>query len=219
MKKGSNTLGSHGAGILLILSAPSGAGKSTLARMLREQRSDVEVSVSHTTRSPRGSEVDGVHYHFVSREEFEERIAAGQFAEYAQVYENYYGTSREVVETILRNGNSVVLDIDIQGGEQLMSAFPEAVGVFVIPPSFEELENRLIARSTDTAESQARRLASARDEVRASGAYEYVVVNKKLVDAVAKLSSILDAELARRGRMEGAIGELLASETKQEKTS
>ena len=187
--------------------------------MLREQRSDVEVSVSHTTRPLRGNEVDGVHYHFVSREEFEERIAAGQFAEYAQVYENYYGTSREVVETILSNGKSVVLDIDIQGGEQLMSAFPEAVGVFVIPPSFQELENRLIARSTDTAESQAKRLAAARDEVRASGAYEYVVVNNKLVDAVAQLSSILDAELARRGRMEGAIGELLASETEQEKTS
>ncbi len=212
-------MGRQGAGILLILSAPSGAGKSTLARMLREQRSDVEVSVSHTTRPPRGNEVDGVHYHFVSREEFEERIAAGQFAEYAQVYENYYGTSREVVETILSNGKSVVLDIDIQGGEQLMSAFPEAVGVFVIPPSFQELENRLIARSTDTAESQAKRLAAARDEVRASGAYEYVVVNNKLVDAVAQLSSILDAELARRGRMEGAIGELLASETEQEKTS
>ena len=205
------------AGILLILSAPSGAGKSTLARMLREHRSDVEVSVSHTTRPPRGQEVDGVHYHFVTRDDFESRIEAGKFAEYARVYENYYGTSREAVESILSRGNSVVLDIDIQGGEQLMRAFPEAVGVFVIPPSFKELESRLVARSTDSAESRAKRLASARDEILSSGEYDYVVVNDELENAVSQLNSILDAELARRTRMQGAITDLLASHDVQEK--
>ena len=207
----------RGQGVLLILSAPSGGGKSTLANRLRSERADVEISISHTTRSIRGEEEDGVHYHFVTEEVFKERANKGAFAEHAIVYGNYYGTSREVVDGILARGHHVILDIDIQGGEQLMDTYPDAVSVFVVPPSLEALEQRLIARSTDSEASMQLRLASARQEVQASSRYQYVLINDDLDQAVKQLHEILNTETLRRHRMEHVLRPYLNAPIAEEK--
>lgn len=210
-------MNSGSRGILLILSAPSGGGKSTLANRLRAEREDVEVSVSHTTRPIRGAEVHGEHYHFVNREDFQALVDAGAFAEHAVVYGNYYGTSRQVVDDILGRGNHVILDIDIQGGEQLMAAYPDAVSVFIVPPSMKVLEQRLSERSTENPETLQLRLSSAKAEIEASRNYQYVVINDELSDAVSRLKEILNAETARRSRMENALGALLQENPMEEK--
>jgi guanylate kinase len=199
-------------GVLLILSAPSGGGKSTLASRLRERRDDVEISISHTTRAIRGEEVDGLHYHFVSDEGFLDRVAEGAFAEHAMVYGRRYGTSRQALDSILGRGHHVILDIDIQGGEQLMATYPDAVSVFVVPPTMEALSERLRARSTESDEGLSMRLALAKDEIRESKNYAYVVVNDQLDEAVDVLSGILDAEGYKRSRMNPQLEALLSEE-------
>ena len=204
-------------GLLLILSAPSGGGKSTLARQLRATRKDVEVSVSHTTRAPRGNEQNGVEYHFVSKDEFLQLVEEKAFAEYATVYGNFYGTSRAVVEGILARGNHVILDIDTQGGEQLMAAYPEAVSVFVVPPSLGELEKRLRARGTESEDSLMTRLALAKEEMAIASRYDYVVVNDELERAAETLHGILDSEPHRSSRMQPVLSALLSEETRREK--
>jgi guanylate kinase len=188
-------------GQLLVLSAPSGAGKTTLARMFVERTPGAFFSVSATTRAPRGHERDGVDYHFLSPERFQSLVDAGAFAEWAEVHGHRYGTLRESVEQALRGSGVAVFDIDVQGGAQIRERFPrDAVTVLVVPPSPEELERRLRARSTDSDEVIRRRLAAARSEVEAGAArYDYVVVNDRLEDALARLVAISRAERARRG--------------------
>jgi guanylate kinase len=183
-----------GAGLILILSAPSGGGKSTLARLLVSRRDDVETSVSHTTRDMRGEEVNGEAYHFVDTETFEAMIAQGEFAEYAQVYDRYYGTSKAEIERIRSLGCHVILDIDTQGGFQVMEAFPEAVSVFIVPPSMEVLEGRLRGRDTDSEEAIQKRLFEARSEMAAGQKYEHTLVNDDLGEALQGLIEILDSE-------------------------
>ena len=184
----------EGGGLILILSAPSGGGKSTLARLLVSRRDDVETSVSHTTRDIRGEEVDGVAYHFVDTQTFERMIAQGDFAEYAQVYDRYYGTSNAENQRIRSQGCHVILDIDTQGGFQVMEAFPEAVSVFIIPPSMEVLEGRLRGRGTDSEEAIQKRLSEARSEMAAGEKYEHTLVNDDLEEALKGLMEILDTE-------------------------
>jgi guanylate kinase len=189
-------------GLLLVLSAPSGAGKTTLARRFVASRPDAQFSISATTRAPRGAERDGVDYHFVGPQRFGELVAQGAFAEWAEVHGQRYGTLQSTVDESLRAGRIAVFDIDVQGGSQVKARWPvEAVTVFVLPPSFEELERRLRSRSTDSDEVIARRLAAARSEIgRGVAESDYILVNDDLDAAQRELEAIVGFE---RGRLAG----------------
>ena len=187
----------------IILSSPSGGGKTTIAKRLLTERPDVGYSVSCTTRLPRAGEVDGRDYYFLSQGEFESRRDRGEFAEWAEVHGRLYGTLRREVRRVLESGRHVLMDIDVQGAVQFHEAFPEAVLIFVLPPSADVLLARLKARKTESREALAVRLQSALAELQALGRYEYVVVNDDLEHAVARVSSIIDAEVVRRERVEG----------------
>jgi len=187
----------------IILSAPSGGGKTTIAHELLRRRSDVGYSISCTTRLPRPGESSGTDYHFLTREEFLRRRAAGEFAESAEVHGNLYGTLRSEIARVLSCGQHVVMDIDVQGARQMREAFPKVVTVFVLPPSGEVLLDRLRARKTESPEQLVARLHSALQELRAVDEYEYVVVNDDLEHAVERVEAILDAEVVSRERVVG----------------
>jgi guanylate kinase len=205
-------------GQLLILSAPSGAGKTTLARRFLERHADAVFSVSATTRAPRGTERDGVDYHFVSPERFAELAAAGAFAEWAEVFGRCYGTLRQTVEASLEQGRIAVFDIDVQGGEQLKEAFPrQATTVLILPPDAAELERRLRGRSTDGEEVIRRRLTAARAEVRRGlDSYEYVVINDELEAALRRIEAIAAAARARLAGLEDPAAEGVARACRRE---
>jgi guanylate kinase len=194
---------------VFIISAPSGSGKSTLVKRLLKDVPDLRFSISHTTRKPRGSEVDGQNYHFVSRECFEAMLANDEFLESAQVFGNYYGTHRGILETAKVAGEDLVLDIDVQGARQLKAKIPDAVTIFILPPSRQELEHRLRTRSEDPDEVIARRLKDAAEEIRNYKAYDYVLINRELREAEATLSAIVRAERVRRTRIEDQIRPIL----------
>jgi guanylate kinase len=185
----------------LILSSPSGGGKTTIARMLLERRPDVGYSVSCTTRAPRPGEKDGQDYFFRTREEFEAAEARGEFAEWAVVHDNLYGTLRSEVQRVLGSGRHVIMDVDVQGARQFARAFPDSVLVFLLPPSTDVLIRRLRARQTEDDGKLLVRLRSAREELREVGAYQYVVVNDNLERAYAQVASIVDAETVRHRRL------------------
>ena len=187
----------------IILSAPSGGGKTTIARELLRRRADVGYSISCTTRLPRPGEVTDADYHFLTREEFLRRRAAGEFAESAEVHGNLYGTLRSEIARVLARGQHVVMDIDVQGARQMREAFPRVVTVFVLPPSGEVLLDRLRARKTESPEELVARLHSALLELRAVDEYEYIVVNDDLEHAVERVEAILDAEVVSRERVVG----------------
>jgi guanylate kinase len=187
----------------VILSAPSGGGKTTIAHALLERRKDVGYSVSCTTRRPRPGELDGKDYHFLSRDAFEQRRTAGDFAESAEVHGNLYGTLRSEIARVLEGGRHVVMDIDVQGARQIRTAFPQSVTVFVLPPSGEVLLERLRGRRTESPAELVARLHSALQELRAVEEYEYVVINDDLERAVASVGAILDAEVVSRERVSG----------------
>ncbi|MEQ2442115.1 guanylate kinase [Pseudoflavonifractor sp. CLA-AP-H29] len=184
-------------GQLIVLSGPSGVGKSTVIAELLGERKDIYFSVSFTTRSPRVGEADGVNYNFVSREEFERMISADELLEYAQYVGNYYGTSLKVIQDKLAAGIDVLLDIEVQGAAKVRRKCPEAVLIFIIPPSFEELSRRLHGRATDNEDVIAGRLQKAREEYRQIPNYDYLVVNDKVSTAAAEIISILTAEDCR----------------------
>jgi guanylate kinase len=188
-------------GLLLVLSAPSGAGKTTLAHRFRASHPDAVFSISATTRPARGAERDGVDYHFVSQERFGELVAAGAFAEWAEVHGQRYGTLRATVDEALARGRIAVFDIDVQGGLQIKGAWPEAAAtVFILPPDADELERRLRGRSTDSEEVIRRRLSVARAEVaRGLATYDYVVVNDAVEAALERIVAIAALTRARRG--------------------
>ena len=194
---------------VFIISAPSGSGKSTLVSRLLETVPDLMFSVSYTTRTPRGAEVEGKGYRFVTREAFEEMLARDEFLEWAQVFGNYYGTHRCILEEARAEGKDLVLDIDVQGARQLKKKIPEAVTVFVLAPSKTVLEQRLRSRGEDREEVITRRLQAAADEIRNYEAYDYVLINRVLVEAEATLSAIVRAERARRERIEDQIRPIL----------
>lgn len=182
-----------GKGKLLVLSGPSGAGKSTVVSKLMERRGDVCFSVSATTRAPRPGEQDGVNYFFVTRERFEEMVRTGELLEHAEYVGNCYGTPRAYVEQRLEAGYNVILDIEVQGARQVMEAAPEAVLVFLIPPTLAELERRLRARGTESDEVIRGRLERAKEECR-SDFYRYIVINDDADTAAKELDAIITAE-------------------------
>lgn len=185
----------------LVLSAPSGGGKTTIARALLSRRDDVGYSVSCTTRSPRAGERDGVDYHFVTHAEFDARVAAGAFAEWAEVHGNRYGTLRSEVERVLASGRHVMLDIDVQGARQVVTAFPQAVTVFIVPPSVEVLMARLQGRQSESDEAFRLRLRNARVELLEAERYQYLVENDDLDRAVRRVDEIIAEETLRRERL------------------
>jgi guanylate kinase len=185
------------AGTLFIVSAPSGAGKTSLLRELVPGDSRLTMSVSHATRARRPGEEDGVHYHFVSVQQFEQLVAEGAFLEHAQVFDNYYGTAEASVRGLLSSGKDVVLEIDWQGARQVRARFPEAVSVFIAPPSIDALRDRLQGRGQDSAEIVNRRMADARAELSHFGEYDYLVINDDFEVALGELRSIVAAARLR----------------------
>jgi guanylate kinase len=197
--------------LLLILSSPSGAGKTTLkSRILTESHPELRFSVSHTTRQPRASEVDGREYHFIDNARFARMAEQGDFAEWAEVHGNLYGTSLREIEIARTSHRGVVFDIDHQGARQIKATMPEAVSVFILPPSMAELERRLRARASDDEATVQRRLLAARSEIDHYAFFDYLVVNDDLEAAHKKLDAIVVAERANRARNARAAERLLS---------
>ncbi|MCS7024085.1 MAG: guanylate kinase [Bryobacteraceae bacterium] len=194
---------------VFIISAPSGSGKSTLVNRLLSSDPQLLFSISYTTRAPRGNERPGDSYFYISREEFEQRIARGEFLEWAEVFGNYYGTHQSVWERACREGKDLLLDIDVQGAAQLKQKIQDAVSIFVLAPSREILESRLRSRSEDSEEVILKRLAEAAVEIRNYHRYDYIVVNDDVEEAAATLLAIVRAERVRRERMEPRIRPIL----------
>jgi guanylate kinase len=188
-------------GFLLVLSGPSGAGKGTLVDRLVAVRPECTFSISATTRPRRSNEQEGVQYEFVTREEFERRRSAGLFLEWAEVHGHLYATPTRFVDENVRAGRVVVLDVDVQGGASVRRVRPDAVSVFIYPPSIEALRKRLLQRSTDLPEVVERRLNNAPGELKQYREYDYLVVNEDLEEAVTQLTAIVDAERARVRRL------------------
>ncbi len=187
--------------LLLVLSAPSGAGKTTLARRLLSELGDACFSISYTTRQPRGQERDGVDYHFVDTRSFQEKIDRGEFLEWAEVHNHFYGTDVSVIEQARKSHGVAVFDIDVQGGAAIKRQRPDAILVFVLPPSMDELERRLKGRQTDHEDTIRRRLLAARAEIeRGLISYDYLVINDDFETAYRELRAIVTAERCRRGR-------------------
>jgi len=190
-------------GVMLVLASPPGGGKTTVTRAIADRDPQTVISVSATTRAMRPGEVDGQHYYFVTREKFETMIAEGQMLEHALVYNNYfYGTPKAPVEKALAEGRDVLFDIDWQGNRTLSSVAPaDVVSVFLLPPSWQTLADRLHGRKQDSEEEIERRLGKAQDEIAHYGEFDYVIVNNDLEDTIAQVRAILDAERNRRQRL------------------
>ncbi len=187
--------------LIYIISAPSGSGKSTLVNELLKKVSDLEFSISYTTRAPRGSEVNGRQYFFVSREEFEKMIREGAFLEHAEVFGNYYGTARRFLQQAEEHGRDLLLDIDVQGAKQIQDQLPQATSIFILPPNRQILEERLRKRSEDREEVIQRRLVTATHEIENYERYNYILVNDQLEDSIRLLRAIVRGErLLRAGR-------------------
>jgi guanylate kinase len=196
---------------VFIISAPSGSGKSTLVSRILASDPGLRFSVSYTTRAPRGHEKPGESYIYITRDEFESRLANHEFLEHAEVFGNYYGTNREILRQAQSEGKDLILDIDVQGARQLKERLPEAVSIFILPPSRDILEQRLRSRSEDAEEVIQRRLRDAAGEIRNYQQYDYVLVNHRVDDSTLTLQSIVRAERVRRIRMEEHIEPILRS--------
>lgn len=200
---------SNSGPLLLIVSSPSGAGKTTLTSRLRQQIPDLGFSVSHTTRKPRPGEANGREYHFVGRETFEKLIELDEFVEWAEVHDNLYGTTKAELERA-SDTRGIIFDIDHQGARQIKSSRPDAVAVFILPPSMDILEERLRGRASEDEETVQRRFRVAREEIAHYGLFDYVLVNDDLDEATAKLVSVFRAEECRRFRQAKTAERLLA---------
>ncbi len=198
-------------GMLIVLSAPSGAGKTTVCQALLERTDRVKRAITTTTRPPRPGETDGVDYFFLSEEEFREKLDRGRFLEHARIYDHYYGSGRDYVESQVEAGYDVILVIDVQGARSLRGMGVEAVYVYLLPPSLSELRRRLEGRKTDSSEVIEKRLSRARDEISRYTDYDYCVINDDLAAAVDDLEAILRAERSRAEKFSGKVEEIIAS--------
>jgi len=186
------------SGHLFIVSAPSGAGKTTLCKLLSERFPEILFSISFTTRPPRASETDGIDYYFIPKDEFVKGIENSRWAEWAEVHDNFYGTSSEFLDRKLTAGHDILLDIDVQGMLQILRRYPDSITIFIMPPSPDVLRSRLESRSTDTQDVIATRLVNAEKEMAAKDRYRYIIVNDRLPEAAAELISIYEAFRQRR---------------------
>lgn len=198
-------------GNLIIISSPSGGGKGTLIKEILQTLPNIGYSISYTTRPMRAGEENGRDYFFVSQMDFEQRVANGDFLEYAQVHGNWYGTSRSLAETLIAEGKDVILEIDVQGAGWVRRKMPDAVGIFILPPSFEVLRDRLTARATEGMEALSLRLRNSFDEVKEYSRFGYVVVNDDKELAARRLEAIILAERQRPDRQTGLIKDILDS--------
>ena len=182
-------------GLMLVLSSPSGAGKSTISRLLIERDNNLSLSVSATTRQPRPGEIEAKDYYFVKRNEFDSMVSDGKMLEYAEVFENFYGTPKDPVERALSSGHDVIFDVDWQGTQQLSeNSSGDIVRIFILPPSLKELESRLKNRAQDSEKVVKKRMAKAKSEIRHYPEYDYVIVNEDVNDSVTKIEAILTSE-------------------------
>lgn len=181
-------------GLLLVVSGPSGAGKGTICKEFLQNNEDVKLSISATTRNPRGGEVDGVNYFFVTKEKFKYMIDNNELLEHAQIYDNFYGTPKAAILENLEKGNDVVLEIEMQGARQIKDVYPEGVFIFILPPSLDELKNRIVGRGTETEEQINKRFGSAIDEICQIEDYDYFIVNNDIKTSAQELEHIISAE-------------------------
>lgn len=202
MTKNHNTLSASSSnapcGNRFIISAPSGAGKTTLCGAIRHRFPDMRYSVSYTTRAPRAGEQNGIDYHFISQDEFKDRLARNLWAEWAEVHGNYYGTSAEFLEKTVADGKDILLDIDVQGARQILSRFPDSVAIFIMPPSMAALKDRLTGRGTDAEADIERRLKNAVQEMAQQNLYHHVIINDQLETAISEFTRLIDDYRAGR---------------------
>lgn len=181
-------------GLLLVVSGPSGAGKGTICKALLNKNNQIKLSVSATTRKPRNGEVHGVNYFFIEKEEFTKMIENGEFLEYAQIYDNFYGTPKAAIIECLEKGQDVILEIEMQGARQIKEVYPEGVFIFVLPPSLEELKSRIVGRGTETQEEIEKRFSCAFEEINQIVNYDYFIVNEDIEKSVSDVEAIICAE-------------------------
>ncbi len=204
-------------GVLIIIAAASGTGKSTVCHLLLDELEKAQLSISYTTRAPRRGEKNGEHYHFISKEEFEKMIERGDFLEWAKVHDHYYGTGKSRTKELLQQGYDILLDIDIQGAKNIKKIFPdEAITIFLLPPSWQVMVNRLTNRGTETQERIQRRLQTALEELPQAAQFEYIVVNDQLKQTVQTIKAILQCNRTRPHRMRKTLDELLRQLPKTE---
>lgn len=199
-------------GLLIVLSGPSGVGKGTVNKRVREILPNLKKSVSVTTRPQRPNEIDGVHYHFISKEKFDELVQTDGLLEYAQVYQNFYGTPKKPVLEALEKGEDMIFEIDIQGARSIKKSYNDCVRIFISPPSIDELNNRLNLRGTETEEVKALRLSETKKELEEARFYDYLVVNNDIEEAAQKIVDIISAEKAKTSRNIDKIDKLLKGE-------
>lgn len=196
-------------GLLLVISGPSGCGKGTICKKLLSRNQNINFSISATTRKPRKGEANGINYFFVGEEEFKNMIKKDEFLEYASVHGNYYGTPKKYVFEKMAEGENIILEIDVQGALQIKEKYPEGVFIFILPPSMEELKNRIVKRGTESKEDIDRRLNNAYKEIELAKQYDYIVLNDQVLSAVEKIESIIIAEKNRTLRQKNLLDEII----------